>query len=192
MPLPVGHTLAGYGGYVLLNHTPWPQWQKFRERFWGSILLANLPDIDFLPGIVMGQPTLFHRQATHSLTLAILVGLVGYWLAPRLRLRRATAVLWTAGLYMSHILLDMLVADKTPPGGVQVLWPLSQNYWISPFTPFPGLDSLDSNASLLRSLVSGQCLFVVLCEAALLAPWVLGAIAWVRDRRDSRDAAQRR
>ena len=73
MPLPVGHSLAGYLIYLGAERDT----SLYR---WKLILLyvfaANLPDLDILPGFLMGLPNRYHHGISHSLGFAILAGMV--------------------------------------------------------------------------------------------------------------------
>lgn len=92
MPSPVGHTLAGLCGYVVAQGHVAPD-----RRGWlltGSVVLANLPDLDFLPGLLLGDPMYFHRQGRHSITTAIIVGLVVSALAMRWKWSGITWGIW--------------------------------------------------------------------------------------------------
>ena len=74
MPLPIGHALAGIAmrqarpGLFFAN--------RWADAFF-FIFLANLPDADFLPGILLGCPNLYHHGIFHSLGAALAVALVG-------------------------------------------------------------------------------------------------------------------
>ena len=69
MPLPLLHSVAGYTVY----HT------AKKEDDWklavSCMALANAADLDFIPGILVGNPDLFHHSFTHSFTAAAAVGL---------------------------------------------------------------------------------------------------------------------
>jgi inner membrane protein len=167
MPSPIGHTLAGLSGYLLLRYQV-----SQPKRIWlclSSIAIANLPDIDFLPGLLQGQPWLYHRQATHSFCLALLFSWLLTWWAKPTGLPRRLIRLWSAGLYCSHIVLDLLVIDRKPPAGVQALWPFSNNYVLAPISFIPGLQAQSP-------VWNGQNLWAVSCEILLLLP-----IVWLID-----------
>jgi membrane-bound metal-dependent hydrolase YbcI (DUF457 family) len=78
MATPLGHALAGYAVYNLAKA---PQ----RSDGWGlpllCVFMATAPDLDFLPGLLVGKPALFHQSITHSLGAAMLVslGAAGVW-----------------------------------------------------------------------------------------------------------------
>ena len=174
MPSPIGHTLAGFCGYILIH-----QQVRRYQRCWlllSAVLAANLPDLDMLPGLMVGDPGVFHRQWTHSLTLAIVTGVLFGQLARYWKLTRGRWAIWATGLYASHVLLDMLVADGRPPAGVQLLWPFSTAYYISPITLFASFNYFDPNLSIVQTLLNAQNLFAILREIALIAPfWFVSA-----------------
>ena len=175
MASPVGHTLAGYLGYVLRPNVnkqpPQTQWQLF-----GAIFLANMPDLDFLPGLITGHPLAFHRQATHTLIMALMVsGVVtlGGWLSSRLRPAETPLSkrqwlqwsIWVIALYLGHLALDLLMANPDPPFGLQLLWPFSNVFWRSPMTLIPGLR--------FEPVLSWQNLSVVAIELLWFTPLIL-------------------
>jgi membrane-bound metal-dependent hydrolase YbcI (DUF457 family) len=79
----------------------------------------------------------YHHYFTHSLGFAPIFAVVVYLLAralKRSRPLRETGVL--TAVYLSHILLDFLGKDTSPPFGVQLFWPFSDAFYISPITIF--------------------------------------------------------
>ncbi|MEA5533328.1 metal-dependent hydrolase [Crocosphaera sp. XPORK-15E] len=143
MSSPIGHSLAGIGGFFLIRHSP-----DFSKYFSTKILLttgiifANLPDIDFIFGYIFFQNIgALHRQFTHSFFLGIIISLiVGYCLKVEKR-TRYLLILWLMGLYFSHILLDMLAYDRYPPAGVQCWFPFNFSYFAFPMTILGGLNA---------------------------------------------------
>src|SRR4029450_4324861 len=75
MALCLAHAPAGYLPYEALRpagpHRPW--------LLAGAVLFANAPDLDFLPGLAVGDPDAFHRGVTHTLGAAV-VGAAAVWL----------------------------------------------------------------------------------------------------------------
>lgn len=73
------------------------------------ILLANLPDLDVIPGMFLGKAQLFHRSFTHSffaslIFAALTAGLLKYW-----KQTSFAKIFWlTFAAYFSHVLLDAL------------------------------------------------------------------------------------
>lgn len=174
MPSPVGHTLTGLCGFLVAQRHVVP-----RRRGWllvGSVVTANLPDLDFLPGLLLGNPAFFHHQATHSLAAVVIVSVLIGSLASWWNLNGIRWGTLGGGLYLSHVVLDLLINDLSSPFGVQLFWPFSKAYFISTFTPFSGFAYFDPALGMLRSILSVYNLRVILWEIVLLAPLV--ALAW--------------
>jgi len=182
MPSPVGHSLAGLCGYIVARNDV-----ALRDRRWffiGAIALANLADLDFLPGLIMGNLPAYHHQATHSLLAAGLVGLAIGDLVRRWRLKGLSWGLWGAGVYLTHIILDLLVNDPVPPFGVQLLWPLSSQYYIAPITPFARFDYFNPPLGMIWTLLSPHNLGTILTEILLMTPLV--ALSWYMGKNSRR------
>jgi membrane-bound metal-dependent hydrolase YbcI (DUF457 family) len=118
MPLPLGHTAIGLATYETAqnNDRDYSRWSAFAL----ITILANLPDVDILLGLVFhGNGNLFHRGPTHSLLFAILAGYAASHLwrlwdrIPRL------AFPLCFGLIFSHVLADMLLTSSA----VSLFWP---------------------------------------------------------------------
>ena len=97
-----------------------------------GVLVSVLPDLDVLSlkfGVASGTQ-FFHRGATHSLTVALAVALLGACLHRRLRVsfRRAFFFLFIAAA--SHPVLDALTIGGQ---GVALLWPWSVTRFLFPF-----------------------------------------------------------
>ncbi len=84
--------------------------------------------------------------------------------------------IWGGSLYLSHVVLDLLVNDPSPPLGVQLLWPFSGSYFISPITPFASFDYFDPAMGIASTLFSVHNLTTTLREILLMAPLV--GFAW--------------
>ena len=67
MPSPVGHILFAFA----ISGVPKPR--DVLPQWWpGLVLLAALaPDLDFLPGIVIGDTNRFQQGPTHTLPAAV-------------------------------------------------------------------------------------------------------------------------
>ena len=73
MPLPIGHTAIGFTTHSFCNENESSsgRWKVLL----GILILANLPDVDVLLGIIfMGNGNVFHRGPTHSLIFALIGG----------------------------------------------------------------------------------------------------------------------
>jgi inner membrane protein len=160
----VGHTLAGYAVY---NFTKAAQGRDDLSLTLVCVFMATAPDLDFLPGLLVGKPALYHQGITHSLGAATLVslGAAGVW---ALRSRSFPAVFSCCFIaYLSHLILDFLGPDKRPPYGIPLLWPISEEYFISPVPIFLGVRHAATATTSTQEWVLG-----------LLHLHNLAAIAW--------------
>ena len=187
MPSPVGHALAGVCGFMVVQKHLVPHRQKW--LLFGAVVLASLPDFDFLPGLLLGDPRSFHHQGTHSLAAVAIVSLVAGGVARRWKLNGTAWGFWAGGLYLSHLVLDFLVNDPSPPFGVQLLWPFSESYFISPITLFARFDYFDPAVGMLTPLLSFHNLGAMLQEIALMAPFL--GLAWYIGKSHSEKYVQR-
>jgi hypothetical protein len=126
MPSPDGHALGGVTAAWLCGGRPARGWVTRAILF---AAVAILPDIDLL---WRGA----HHQATHSLAAVAIVGTVTFLLFDRGKTQVTIPIM---AAYASHIVLDLLGADSTPPIGLMLLWPFSREYFIAPWTPFPAI-----------------------------------------------------
>jgi inner membrane protein len=167
MPSPIGHSLMGY---IIHRATARP----ISAHNWSTIALylfaANAPDLDFILGLFVGQLSRFHHGPSHSIGFAILFAA----LASFFFRRRARVFVIAFSLYLSHVLLDYLIQDPSPPYGVPLFWPLSYEYYMAPFAFFRRFDyashSVDSLLSLMFTLHN---LLTVLLEVVLLLPLLI-------------------
>lgn len=173
MALPIVHAAAGY---LIQRHD-----RTLRRGLWPcavAILVANLPDFDFLVGFAVGEPGLYHRGFSHTVLAALLFGAMAGILY-----RRLTGASWLRGavvfacIYGSHLLVDALTVDARAPHGAQFLWPLSDAYLVSPVTIF-GEILVDGSARtpFLRSIFNAQALAVLARETVISAA---GVAAWL-------------
>ncbi len=135
-----------------------------------------MPDVDFLPGMLLGDLRTFHHQTADSLTAVVFVSRSVGVLANLWKLKGLVGGIWGDGLYLSHVLLDFLVNDPSLPLGVQLLWPLSKAYFIAHITPFASFDYYDPEFGVLAPLLSVHNLSTIK-EIVLMAP-LLG-LAWL-------------
>ena len=139
MPSPLGHVIAGVAAGWLVAGAPrlaplvptkvagtFPA--KMPAALWREAglfgALGALPDIDLLFGA--------HSGPTHSLGAMAIVGLTALVLARFFGAGRASRLAMAcAAAYASHVLLDWLGSDASPPLGVMALWPFSQAHFES-------------------------------------------------------------
>ncbi len=138
------------------------------------IVVANLADIDYIPGLLIGRPNQFHHQMTHSIGFAILtgfcIGCIYYVWKKRSFLKYG--VLFSL-IYASHLLLDFLGKDTSYPFGEQLFWPLSTVYVLSPWTIFGDIHKASSTDIFFQSLINWHNVSTILLEVAILSPIIL-------------------
>jgi len=173
VPSPVGHTIAGAAAGWLVAGTPrdaeWRQ-QGLREAaLFGA--LGALPDIDLLFGA--------HSGPTHSIGAVLIVGAVAWLLAVRTSAPRPTHLTVACMLaYGSHVLLDWLARDTTPPIGIMALWPFSRGFYESDLHLFMAI----SRRYFQGWAFVRQNVLAVTTELAILTP-LLGLVMFYRRRR---------
>ena len=118
MPSPLGHALGGLAAGWLVAGRPRPFRRADLADAAVFVAVALAPDLDLLTG--------GHRGPTHGLGSVCVAGLLAY-----LATRRGAFAAATAAAYGSHIVLDWLGSDTTPPIGVMALWPFSHQYYAS-------------------------------------------------------------
>ncbi len=146
------------------------------------IVLANLPDVDFLLGALVGQPRDWHRGATHTLTAALGVALVVAGLATRFGHRFTPIFLLAFALYGSHLALDVVMPDRRGETGIPLFWPFHDAVVYAPIPLPPQLWNLlnlpigDTTDSFFRSLATWRALTVFVFEGLLFSPLLLAAV----------------
>lgn len=159
-----GWIVAGTPRYLVLRRDAWREAVLFGA-------LGALPDLDLLVGA--------HREPTHSIGAAAIVGLLALAILKGWRL---SAIPWFAAAcsaaYGSHILLDWLSTDTSPPFGVMALWPFSRAYYESDLHLFMAI----SRRYYQPSTFIVQNVLAVGWELAILLPLV-ALIGFLRPRR---------
>ncbi|HXV59826.1 MAG TPA: metal-dependent hydrolase [Vicinamibacteria bacterium] len=159
MPTPAAHALTGASIYfvALLNN---------RTVFLAALVAACLPDVDF--GISFLTGVNYHHYFTHSLGATAIFTAAVFVTTQNVR---ETLVL--GGAYLSHVLLDMLAVDKVAPYGVELFWPVSDRFFISPILVFD-----DVRRGTLGILLSAHNGLAAAREVAIVGPIALG-LAWL-------------
>lgn len=182
MPSPIGHSLAGCAIYAGTNDNYTISW----KTLFLYILVANLPDFDFIPGFLLGAPNSFHRGVSHSLGFAFLFGIVlGLLVARNTTTRRFFKnMIIFSGLYFSHIFLDLFSMDTSIPIGEKLFWPVSNEYFSAPFHFFLDIKrKVSSNYEFITTLFSFHNFLAILIEIAVLIP-VLALVSFRKRRRN--------
>ena len=79
-------------------------------------------------------------------------------------------------MYLSHIVLDWLAEDNSEPVGLQLLWPLSDQFMASPVSLFPRFVHEAEGADILgmvANLFSRHNFSVMILELAIFLPLLL-------------------
>ena len=169
MATPIGHLMAGaaIGSFMSRgNNLP----------FTASMgaLAAIAADFDFLPGLFLGAPSRFHHAQSHSITFALLAGILALIWARKARLFWGILI----GLaYASHLALDLLTFDDSPPHGIPIFWPWLTEAFHCPVTLFPNVPWGNGLA------LSTHNINLLIRELGFLGPLFIGALLYASYRR---------
>ena len=169
MATPIGHALGG-----IIVYTTGKKRHFDLKLFIATLFFAELPDIDFLFGFVVGKPNLYHHGFTHSLIFVICIGVAGAWLLSlknREQFRLYALMLVGAGI--SHLIFDLLAVDGTAPFGAPVLWPFTNKYFIFPIQIFMDVHRAADSGRFFISLFTPHNLKTVTREIYMLLPVVI-------------------
>ncbi len=129
MPSPVGHALGGLiAGWLIAGRGAPAAVSRISNITWRAALFGGLalaPDLDLLFGT--------HSTYTHSVGAVLIVGLATLLVTGG---RRPLLALACAAAWGSHLVLDWLGADSTPPLGIMALWPFTNDFYLSPIPVF--------------------------------------------------------
>ncbi len=133
MASPVGHAAAGLAAAAVVQHaTHTPH----SIVLWaGAFVAAGLPDLDLATKFIGRVGPAFHRNATHSIIVAVIV-VAAIWLVGTVTpLDISTGVLaaWSASL-LTHAPLDYLTTGPRLAAagyGVALFWPISKKRYFS-------------------------------------------------------------
>ena len=153
MPSPLGHALGAVAAGWLVGGRLWRGWHatvfvprlrpvvdalgqtrrafdvNLTHRGLATVLFATvgvMPDLDLLVGS--------HSTYTHSVGAVALVFVAAWALSKRPRVAAAVAAAWA-----SHLLLDWLGSDTSPPIGIMALWPFTSKHYQSSFYLFDAI-----------------------------------------------------
>jgi inner membrane protein len=140
------------------------------------VFAANAPDLDFLPGLFVGDLSRFHHGPSHSIAFAFVFGLFAAIVLPFGK-RRAFAIGFLN--YLSHVCMDFLIDDPSWPQGVPLFWPFSDEHYMAPMTVFRKFDYSPESSGLIATLFSIDNLATVAAEIGLLLP-VLVFVHWLK------------
>jgi membrane-bound metal-dependent hydrolase YbcI (DUF457 family) len=130
---------------------------------------SNLPDFDFLPGLLIGSPDQYHRAFSHSLLFCLLatVPLLIYLKVAKIKSRAFISLMWLIAI-LTHLAIDWVSLDVSDPAGIELLWPFSGQRFMSDPVIFPGA----RRDEIFSSFTLSYNLFAVTWEILLLVPFV--------------------
>lgn len=153
MPLPVAHGLLG-ASLVAAIH-PQPTKRYFIPLLFGAFL-ANAADFDFALVFIQDSKT-WHRGFSHSISLALIIGLFFVLFLGKHRIREAIAY----GLaFASHGVLDYITTKEG--GGVELFWPFSSERLVFGWVGLSELPSRLPAIEIIKALVVEFVLFAPL------------------------------
>jgi hypothetical protein len=185
MPSPVGHVLAGVAAAWFAGGRLPAGWHRtiFPVRTRTSLPSVNLtalpaevvlfsaaaiaPDLDLLFGT--------HSTYTHSVGAVTLVFVLALLIAGTRHWRIAVAI---AAAWGSHLLLDWLGSDTSPPIGIMARWPFDAGFYQSPISIF---DAISRRYWLPEQFIAGN-LRAAAKEILILGPFFAVALALRRRR----------
>lgn len=178
MALCLAHTAAGYLAYEIVR----PAERHRPGLLFTAVALATAPDLDFVPGLLLGHPGAYHRGVTHTLGAVVLAACVAAVLARYVLHRRRWRAIsaWVGAVWASHLFLDFITTDAVAPHGGRFLWPLSSAYYIAPVTVLPEV-VIDGSTrdGFFASLVQPHTLVAWATDLSVLATTVV-SVALVR------------
>lgn len=173
MATPFGHSLAGYAVSRFFMAEP-------RDRsnlVLLGMMMAVAPDLDIIPGLLHGQPVLYHGTISHSLGAAFVVSLV---LAGIYKLKGwpfLTVFRLCFIAYASHLALDFFNPDGREPYGIPIFWPFSGDHFISPVPLLLGARHVSSTSASTLEFIIGVLSFyniaAITLELILIGPFIL-------------------
>ena len=137
MPSPIAHSITGYviSKQFLACDRALQTGLSRRMLLGWTVFIANVADLDFIPHLISGVDA--HRGFTHSLVFGVCFSLLVTALAKALYSPPWEKLfLLTAIIYASHLFLDFFTAGGS---GMPLLWPFSEENFISTRPLFPGV-----------------------------------------------------
>jgi membrane-bound metal-dependent hydrolase YbcI (DUF457 family) len=183
MASPIGHSLAGIALGRAFDRS---SGRGDKSLIIGCVALALAPDLDFLPGILQGQPVAYHQGPSHSLFVGLALSLGATLLIRPDRRQLLSTWLLLFAAFASHLAIDSVGPDGRPPIGMPLLWPLSDSTWLAPVTLLPGVHHYVPGTEGVRewlAMVFGWInVRAILVELLLMGPLLILAEGFRRCR----------
>ena len=101
-----------------------------------AVAVSVAPDLDVLPGLIMGDISAFHNQAAHSPLFGLIVCAALAGIARRfLNVGFCRTAVFMALCYGMHLAIDGMTVGR----GLKLLWPFSEARFASPIPLFYGV-----------------------------------------------------
>ena len=167
-------------------YLPRTTWRQVGREVWAQrgplalvVLLANLPDIDYLPGLLVGELNRYHHLYTHTLGWVVAtVGPAWWWWKRRHPDADGRTLLVFLAAGLSHLAADFVTTDRRPPLGIMALWPFSSEFYLSATPLFWPL-----RKATVADMFQLHNVQAVLVEAAWCLPLLALVLAWKLRRR---------
>jgi len=179
MPSPLAHILSGATVYLIGANR-----QRRGKIALGVCLLGSLlPDFDFLPGLLIGEPRAYHHGISHSVGFAVMFGAAVLFV---LRYLRRSDIAMQAGVmgalaYGFHAILDAVSVNEGAKA-VPLLWPIiPAEFGIN--LGLLGRFHHDGLADGLRSVIRLENLSALAREVMVLGIPSLLVYVWTAKRR---------
>lgn len=166
MPSPIAHGLAGLTVHLLASGSG----DGLRKRGWaaGIVAAAMAPDADLLLRLVDGRN--HHNNEVHSIGFAIVAAVAAAAAARVLGWTRPLGLGVAVGAaWLSHLLLDYLNRDTSPPIGLMAFWPFDSGHYNVPWPLFLDIGRTLTWETLWHNAVAVSWELLVLLPLVLIA-----------------------
>jgi membrane-bound metal-dependent hydrolase YbcI (DUF457 family) len=184
VPTPLAH--SGFALALALAASPG---KRPPLRYTAALIFAaNAADLDFVPGILTGQPVAYHHGASHSFLFATLIAAIVTALVPRIAQDPRGAPepgkfwRWATLAACSHPLLDWVTGETgadVAKYGVALLWPSPVRYMSD--THVFGAYHIDT-MGLIGGVLTFGAVLPLLREVGFVALMISLAVGWRRTR----------
>jgi inner membrane protein len=179
LPSPIGHSLIGLIVFSRFKNKSL-KWNVY--LIFLVIFVSNLPDLDFLPGIVLGEPNRYHHGITHSFGFVVILSIFLYFLLKGKRYTKTNVVtIWFFSLSSLHVFLDFFAKDTTVPYGEPLFWPIWRSYSYFPYSIFLDIRRANDSFQFFPSLFSYhnfQAILIEILFAIILWLLIKGLYTW--------------
>ena len=135
---------------------------------------ATAPDLDVVPGLLIGKPALYHSWISHSFAFALLVSMAIAGLLKTRGFGFVPVFVMSLIAYSSHLGMDLLGPDAREPIGIPLFWPVIDETYLSPITPLMGVKHATSTSTgtveWIANLISLRNVIAILIETAVTTP----------------------